>query len=174
MCVEFERFDGIRACKHKTYIYTPEMKTTSTWGMLAIVLFCCLMSDLEIVAKFQFHQIATTTTNSSQPPFKLSHITPTATHYIHQKMTATRPHTLNFITGNANKLAEVKAILALDQGDNKVELKSQALDLPELQGTIEEISKDKARRAAELVSEFLYLGKWRELCGCLCVCVGCS
>jgi len=67
-------------------------------------------------------------------------------------MTATRPKTLNFITGNANKLAEVKAILALDQEDSKVELKSQALDLPELQGTIEEISRDKARRAADLVS----------------------
>lgn len=64
-----------------------------------------------------------------------------------------RPKTLNFITGNANKLAEVKAILALDQGDAEVELKSQALDLPELQGTIEEISVDKARRAAELVSK---------------------
>jgi len=67
-------------------------------------------------------------------------------------MTATRPKTLNFIAGNSHTLAEVKAILALDQEDSKVELKSQALDLPELQGTIEEISRDKARRAADLVS----------------------
>lgn len=56
------------------------------------------------------------------------------------------PRLLNFITGNKNKLAEVKAIL----GDT-VQLKSQALDLPEIQGTIEEISTDKCRRAAEAV-----------------------
>lgn len=57
-----------------------------------------------------------------------------------------RPKELNFITGNKNKLAEVKAIL----GDTVV-LKSQSLDLLEIQGTIEEISVDKCRRAAELV-----------------------
>lgn len=56
------------------------------------------------------------------------------------------PKILNFITGNKNKLAEVKAIL----GDS-VELQSQSLDLPELQGTIEEVSLDKCRRAAEAV-----------------------
>lgn len=53
---------------------------------------------------------------------------------------------LNFITGNQNKLAEVKAIL----GD-VVPLQSQSLDLTEIQGTIEDISKDKCRRAAALV-----------------------
>ena len=53
---------------------------------------------------------------------------------------------LNFITGNKNKLAEVKAIL----GD-AVPLHSQSLDLPEIQGTIEAISKDKCRRAAAIV-----------------------
>lgn len=53
---------------------------------------------------------------------------------------------LNFITGNPNKLAEVKAIL----GD-VVPLQSQSLDLTEIQGTIEDISKDKCRRAAALV-----------------------
>ena len=57
------------------------------------------------------------------------------------------PRELNFITGNANKLAEVQAILA----STPVKLQSQAIDLPELQGTIEEISTDKARRAAETV-----------------------
>jgi inosine triphosphate pyrophosphatase len=56
------------------------------------------------------------------------------------------PKELNFITGNANKLAEVRAIL----GD-EVGLKNQSLDLLEIQGTIEEVSKDKCRRAAELV-----------------------
>jgi len=56
------------------------------------------------------------------------------------------PPELNFITGNRNKLAEVQAIL----GDT-VDLRSQALDLIEIQGTIEEISRDKCLRAAELV-----------------------
>ncbi|PVH85402.1 inosine triphosphate pyrophosphatase-like protein [Cadophora sp. DSE1049] len=56
------------------------------------------------------------------------------------------PKQLNFITGNKNKLTEVKAIL----GDT-VDLQSQALDLVEIQGTIEEISSDKCRRAAAAV-----------------------
>jgi inosine triphosphate pyrophosphatase len=55
--------------------------------------------------------------------------------------------TLNFITGNKNKLLEVKAIL----GDT-VELQSKAVDVPEIQGTSEEIAKEKCRRAAEIVS----------------------
>ena len=53
---------------------------------------------------------------------------------------------INFITSNKNKLAEVKAIL----GD-VVQLQSQSLDLTEIQGTIEDISMDKCRRAAEIV-----------------------
>ncbi len=53
---------------------------------------------------------------------------------------------LNFITGNCNKLAEVKAIL----GDT-ISLESQSLLLPEIQGTIEEIALDKCRRAADIV-----------------------
>jgi len=57
------------------------------------------------------------------------------------------PTHLNFITGNANKLREVKAML----GDT-IELRNEALDLVEIQGTIEEVSIDKCRRAAELVS----------------------
>lgn len=56
------------------------------------------------------------------------------------------PKQLHFISGNENKLIEVKAIL----GDT-VELQSQSLDLPELQGTIEEISSDKCKRAAHIV-----------------------
>lgn len=56
------------------------------------------------------------------------------------------PLKLLFITGNANKLAEVQAILA-----GKVHLQSQELDLPELQGSIQEVSTDKCRRAAEIV-----------------------
>ena len=58
------------------------------------------------------------------------------------------PHELNFITGNKNKLSEVQAIL-----DGVIELKSQSLDLSEIQGTIEEVSRDKCKRAAEIVRD---------------------
>lgn len=57
------------------------------------------------------------------------------------------PKELNFITGNKHKLAEVQAILA----PTGVNLQSQSVDLLEIQGTIEEISKDKCRRAADTV-----------------------
>lgn len=60
--------------------------------------------------------------------------------------------TLNFITGNKNKLAEVKAIL----GDT-VELHSRAVDVPEIQGTSEEIAREKCRRAAIEVSLDCYI-----------------
>lgn len=53
---------------------------------------------------------------------------------------------LHFITGNQNKLAEVRAILG-----QVVPLDCQSLDLTEIQGTMEEISKDKCSRAATIV-----------------------
>ncbi|KAI9826870.1 MAG: nucleoside triphosphate pyrophosphohydrolase ham1 [Thelocarpon impressellum] len=56
------------------------------------------------------------------------------------------PKILNFITGNKNKLAEVEAILG-----SAVELQSLSLDLVEIQGSIEDISSDKCRRAADAV-----------------------
>ena len=62
-------------------------------------------------------------------------------------MAVSRPTTLNFITGNKNKLAEVSAIL----GD-MVELQTKSLDLVEIQGTSDEIARDKCRRAAAAVS----------------------
>jgi inosine triphosphate pyrophosphatase len=63
-------------------------------------------------------------------------------------MASTRiPTQLNFITGNKNKLAEVQAILS-----GVIELRNQNVDLVEIQGTVEEVTKDKARRAAEAVS----------------------
>lgn len=49
---------------------------------------------------------------------------------------------LTFVTGNANKLREVQQIL----GSN-VELVSQKIDLPEVQGESEDISKEKGRIA---------------------------
>lgn len=69
------------------------------------------------------------------------------------------PTHLNFITGNANKLKEAKAIL----GDT-IELRTQALDLVEIQGTIEEVSADKCRRAAELVCvPFVSIFTWTSM-----------
>jgi inosine triphosphate pyrophosphatase len=56
------------------------------------------------------------------------------------------PKHLNFITGNKNKLAEVQAILA-----GVIELRNQNVDLVEIQGTVEEVTRDKARRAAEAI-----------------------
>ncbi len=61
------------------------------------------------------------------------------------------PRELNFITGNKNKLQEVQAILG-----NIIQLKSQSLDLVEIQGTIEEVSADKCRRAAEEVYYYAF------------------
>ena len=61
-------------------------------------------------------------------------------------MTTPRPSTLNFITSNANKLSEVRAILG-----PVVTLQSKSVDIDEIQGTTEAIAFDKARRAAEKV-----------------------
>ncbi|KAJ7979687.1 Inosine triphosphate pyrophosphatase family protein [Quillaja saponaria] len=56
-------------------------------------------------------------------------------------LVVSRPVT--FVTGNAKKLEEVRAILG-----QSIPFQSLKLDLPELQGEPEEISKEKARLAA--------------------------
>jgi inosine/xanthosine triphosphate pyrophosphatase family protein len=53
---------------------------------------------------------------------------------------------LTFVTGNPNKVIEVNAII----GDT-IPLQSRALDIPEIQGTLEDIARDKCRRAARIV-----------------------
>ncbi|XP_021838422.1 inosine triphosphate pyrophosphatase isoform X1 [Spinacia oleracea] len=53
------------------------------------------------------------------------------------------PKPVTFVTGNPKKLEEVKAILG-----QSIPFQSLKLDLPELQGEPEEISKEKARLAA--------------------------
>jgi hypothetical protein len=65
-----------------------------------------------------------------------------------------RPTTLNFITGNANKLAEVQAILGEVQN---LRLQSRNVEGNEIQGSIEEVARDKCSRAAEVVSLPFYL-----------------
>lgn len=54
---------------------------------------------------------------------------------------------MTFVTGNAKKLEEVRAILGAS-----IPFQSLKLDLPELQGEPEEISKEKARIAAKEVN----------------------
>ncbi|KAL1212404.1 Inosine triphosphate pyrophosphatase [Cardamine amara subsp. amara] len=53
------------------------------------------------------------------------------------------PQPVTFVTGNAKKLEEVKAIIG-----NSIPFNSLKLNLPELQGEPEDISKEKARLAA--------------------------
>ncbi|XP_057958539.1 inosine triphosphate pyrophosphatase [Malania oleifera] len=60
-------------------------------------------------------------------------------------MVLSRPVT--FVTGNAKKLEEVRAILG-----HSIPFQSLKLDLPELQGEPEDISKEKARLAAKEVN----------------------
>ena len=54
---------------------------------------------------------------------------------------------VTFVTGNAKKLEEVRAILSSGRED-VIELRSERLDLPELQGEPEEVAREKARLAA--------------------------
>lgn len=78
-----------------------------------------------------------------------SYLSPTCPLHLHPKLlpeAKMAPKKLNFITANKGKLREAKEILG-----NTVELHSQPLDLIEIQGTIEEVSVDKCRRAAEEV-----------------------
>ncbi|CAN6671034.1 inosine triphosphate pyrophosphatase [Trichomonascus vanleenenianus] len=51
---------------------------------------------------------------------------------------------ITFVTGNKNKLREVNEILG-------ARLTNQALDLDELQGSIDEVSMHKAKTAAEII-----------------------
>lgn len=53
---------------------------------------------------------------------------------------------LTFVTGNPNKVIEVHAII----GDT-IPIQPLTLDIPEIQGTLEEIASDKCRRAAQIV-----------------------
>ena len=54
---------------------------------------------------------------------------------------------LVFVTGNANKLREVKEIL-LKSAPGLFDITSRDLDLPEIQGTTQEVAKAKVEAAA--------------------------
>ena len=55
---------------------------------------------------------------------------------------------ITFVTGNAKKLEEVKAILARE-GELPFDVGNQKIDLPELQGEPDDIAKEKCKLAAE-------------------------
>ncbi|ROW08890.1 hypothetical protein VMCG_02790 [Cytospora schulzeri] len=55
-------------------------------------------------------------------------------------------HVVNFITGNKNKLSEVKAIL-----EPTIEVRSEAIDVIEVQGSLEEVTIAKCKSAAEQI-----------------------
>ncbi|KAF8720843.1 hypothetical protein AX14_010674 [Amanita brunnescens Koide BX004] len=57
------------------------------------------------------------------------------------------PQALVFVTGNANKLREVKEILA----PYNIEIESRSLDVPEVQGTTQEVAIAKCRAAADII-----------------------
>ncbi|KAK0542865.1 nucleoside triphosphate pyrophosphohydrolase ham1 [Tilletia horrida] len=59
--------------------------------------------------------------------------------------------TLTFVTGNANKLREVREILAAS-GTFPFEVESKDLDLPEIQGDIEEVAIAKCKAAAQALN----------------------
>jgi len=58
-----------------------------------------------------------------------------------------------FVTGNSNKLREVKKILCSEatSGSLKIEIDSKALDLPEVQGSTQDVAREKSKAAANLI-----------------------
>ena len=63
-----------------------------------------------------------------------------------------RPRRITFVTGNPNKLAEVRRMLTSEDDEaSSLVIDNAALDLPELQGSPEEIAREKCAAAAESV-----------------------
>jgi alkylhydroperoxidase family enzyme len=58
---------------------------------------------------------------------------------------------LTFVTGNAKKLQEVTAILGAGENSFPYRLVSRKIDLPELQGTPEDVSREKCKLAVQVV-----------------------
>lgn len=69
--------------------------------------------------------------------------------------TSSTPRRILFVTGNANKLKEVRSILLASStgaGAAPFEVDSQDLDVPEVQGTTQEVATAKVKAAAEIVN----------------------
>lgn len=59
---------------------------------------------------------------------------------------------ITFVTGNKNKLLEVQRLISSDQNESvPFDLTNAKLDLPELQGSPEEIAREKCKAAANLL-----------------------
>lgn len=65
------------------------------------------------------------------------------------KGTADPAFRITFVTGNANKLKEVTRILNSGDSPFPAEVVNKDIDMPELQGTPEEVALEKCRMAAE-------------------------
>ena len=65
------------------------------------------------------------------------------------------PRSILFVTGNANKLKEVRAILLASAQSSGAPapftVESQDLDLPEIQGTTQEVARAKVSAAADAI-----------------------
>ncbi|GAA6061100.1 hypothetical protein JCM10212_006131 [Sporobolomyces blumeae] len=61
------------------------------------------------------------------------------------------PRSILFVTGNANKLKEVRQILLASSPDLPFTVESRDLDLPEIQGSTQEVAKAKVAAAAEAI-----------------------
>ena len=57
--------------------------------------------------------------------------------------------TITFVTGNKNKLAEVQRLLSTSSGSIPFDIINHKLDLPELQGTAEDIARAKCQAASK-------------------------
>ncbi|KAL6078359.1 Inosine triphosphate pyrophosphatase [Balamuthia mandrillaris] len=80
-------------------------------------------------------------------PSSPSWFLPASRSYRSTAMSSSSAKPLIFVTGNANKLAEVKAILE----EVNIPIESRNIDLPELQGEPEEISVEKCKIAVETI-----------------------
>lgn len=70
--------------------------------------------------------------------------------YLFSPSTEHSMKTCKFVTGNPNKVIEVNAILK-----DAIPIEPLALDIPEIQGTLEDIARDKCRRASKIVRSLL-------------------
>lgn len=76
---------------------------------------------------------------------------------------------VTFVTGNANKLREVRQILS-SSGVTNLDLVSEKIDLPELQGTIDSVARAKCAEAARRMRGPVLVEDTALVCGDLLAC----
>lgn len=120
--------------------------------MRPVLLLLLLLPYTAAAAAFVPLSQSTTTllSSSSRAPRLLS----LCYHRSMTSMSSTSKPSLTFVTGNAKKLEEVRAILSAGAETGKVlpfEIISQKLDLPELQGEPEDVAREKCLLAVKEV-----------------------